>query len=419
MSDKPKRFRYEAAQVLIGKIAILAASMISSIYFSRVLQAEGKGAISIVTSIEGIFVQFCNFGLHSAHTYYVSKDKSQQNKAAGNVIICFIISVTIGMICYPFLILNPDLLKISSYLVAMALLSFVFNLFLMLQENLFLAIGNINKYNILQVLSPLVRVIVVAIISVWLNVDVYLVATMSVVSQVLIIAYSFGDKTAVKPKMSFRYFKEIMPYGIKSYVACLATYLLLRTDVLMLNYYLPKSEVGLYSLAVSLSDMLYMFSSSVSAVLFPKLSAFENTEQKYEMVCKVIKVMTPVIILTAAGLGVLARVIVLILYGEGYLGSVPLVRALLVSAVAWGMSGFVFNFFAAENKFMEPIVIPLIGFIINVIMNFFLIQSIHTMGAAIASDVSYTFVCIAMFYCMFQYVRKEKNKSVSRNENDI
>lgn len=410
MSEKKTRFRYEAAQVLVGKIAILAASMVSSIYFSRMLQAQGKGELAVVTAITGIFAQFSNLGLHSAHTYYVSKDRSLQGKAEGNILILFVITLLVAAASYPVLVLNQALVKIPPYLTAMALMGFVVSLSLLMQENLFLAIGDLREYNVLQILGILLNIVLAVIASIWLKVDVYLVATLYAITPALVLAFSWFDRNMVRPKVSLPFFFRVMPYGMGSYVSCLTTYLLLRTDILMLNYFLEKTEVGLYSQAVALSDMLYMFSSSVSAVLFPKLASFETVEQKAAMMGRVMKVMTPVILAAAAGLGVFARIIVLLLYGDGYLGAVPLVRALLISSVAWGLSGFAFNFFASESKFSEAIFVPLIGCILNIGMNYFLIPKMHNMGAAIASDVSYVFVAVVMFCCVHRYIGKAKGR---------
>lgn len=410
MKENKTRFRYEAMQVMGGKIAILVMSMVSSIYFSRMLQAEGKGELSVVTAVAGILAQFGNLGLHSAHTYYVSKDRGLQALSEGNILILFFLSVMVSVVLFPILIINNEIVKISPYLIAIALINYIISLILMMQENLFLAIGDIREYNILQILPIAMNVVLVVIASVWFTVDVCLVSTFSVVSSVLTMAFSLKNRNMVKPKPSFSFFLKVMPYGIGSYVACLTSYLLLRTDILMMNYFLPKSDVGIYSQAVSLNDMLYMFSSSVSAVLFPRLSSFESVEQKANMVGKVMKVMTPVIFVSALVLGILARIVVLIMYGDGYLGSVPIVRVLLISSVAWGMSGFTFNFFASESRFAETIIVPLIGCILNIGMNYYLIPRMNGIGAAIASDVSYTFVVLAMFYCMYRYIKKQSNR---------
>jgi len=410
------RFRYEVSHVLVGKVLSIIVMIFSSIYFARMLQAEGRGELSVITSISGTFLQLCNFGLHSAHIYYVSKDKTKMSVVEGNIYISFLISIGIATISYPVMIAFPDILKISPHLLVLALCLFVTNLFLMLQENLFLAIGNIAKYNLLQIMSPALTLGIAIIASFWLHVDVYLIALLSVAAQSITILISFADKMLVKPTMSLKYYLSVLPYGMKSYISCLVSYLLLRADIFMLNYFLPKSEVGYYALAVNFTDALYMVSSSVSTVLFPKLSSFATLEQKEDLMYKVLKFIIPIILILSGLVGVFAEHAVHILFGDGFMNSVSLIRGLLIASIAWGIGGIAFSFFASENRFMETIVIPLIAFFVNIGMNYLLIPRLSTFGAVVASDVSYVFVAFMMYICMHIYIKRHRIVE-SNNEN--
>lgn len=407
------KFKYEVGQVLIGKILFLFVLVLSSVYYARMLQAEGRGELSVITSISGTFLQLCNFGLHSAHIYYVSKDRTKISVAEGNIIISFLVSVGIAVISYPMMIAFPDILKVSPHLLVLALCLFVTNLFLMLQENLFLAIGNIAKYNLLQIMSPTLTLGIAMIASFWLHVDVYWVALLSVVAQLITILISFADKMLVRPTMSLKYYLSVLPYGMKSYISCLTSYLLLRADIFMLNYFLPKSEVGYYALAVNFTDALYIFSSSVSTVLFPKLSSFSTLEQKEELMYKILRVIIPIILILSGLVGILAEFAVHIMFGDGFMNSVSLIRGLLIASIAWGIGGPIFIFFASENRFMETILIPLIAFFVNIGMNYLLIPRLSTFGAVVASDVSYVLVAVLMYICMYIYIKR--HKTVERN----
>lgn len=413
MSEKGRRFRYDAMYALIGRVAIFAVSMVYSIYFSRLLLSEGKGELAIVNSVASIFAQFCNLGLHSAHTYYVSKDRGLQGQAEGNIIIVFIMSIFVGLVSFPILLQYPNLVKMSPQLLALALVFFTLSLALMLQQNLYLAIGNIKQYNLLQIIPNVLLLSMSFLASIWCKIDVGVVAAFNIVCYIFTILFSLFDKSFVKPVISFTFLKKVLPYGMKVYVSCLVTFLLLRTDMMMLNYYLSKSEVGLYSLAVNISDMLYMLSGTITAVLFPKLSACKKIDEKINMFKKVMFVMVPLMILAALFMGVLAKVIIVILYGNEYIGSVPLIKRLLVASVAWGWLGLVNNFLASENRFWEMLVASLIGFVLNIVINYFLIPVYGAAGAALASNISYVFVFCVVFFCFFKYIRSKRACEVS------
>lgn len=403
---KTERFREKIGAVVFGKVLMLIVSMISSIYFSRILLAEGKGQLAVINSVAGIYSQFCNMGLHSAHTYYISKDNSNVAYAEGNIILAFIFSIIVSLISFPLFILFPEIFKLSKLHVAIALLTFIVSLVLMLQENIFLAIGKIKLFNLIQILSTAINILLVFIASFICKIDVTKVALLSLVGQVIIFIYSVLCNSLPRPIVRLSFLKYIFPYGVKSYLSCLITYLLLRIDVLMMNYFLDSREVGLYSLAVNLSDMLYIFSSSVSTVLFPQLSKFNSTKERAILLRKVFTHIIPLVAGAALMLWVSAEFVIKVLFGEDYIGSIPLLRILVVASFLWGISGYLFNFLSAEDNLMPTIIVPIIALLVNLGLNSIFIPLYGGAGAAVASVISYACECVLLAIIVLRYIAK-------------
>ena len=56
---------------------------------------------------------------------------------------------------------------------------------------------------------------------------------------------------------------------------------MLRIDVLMVQYMRGPEQVGYYSVAVSMADLLYMVPSTVGVLLFPRLSAMPTRAEQW------------------------------------------------------------------------------------------------------------------------------------------
>lgn len=398
-------FIYKTINVMMGKVIYIGLAMGSSIYFTRMLHAEGRGDLAMLSTVAGTLVQLFNFGLHSSHIYYISQDREKVNLAEGNIISVLFFSLGISVAIYYILISFPNVVKLSPYLIVMTLGVFVTNLFMLLYVNLLLPNGGVSKYSIYQILPMLFTLGLVMLSSNWRQVDVNLVATMMLVANLLTMLISMKDNLWYKPQFSLEFLKMALSYGLKSFTACLFSYLLLRSDVFMLNYFCTKEEVGYYSVAANLADSVYIVSASIFTILFTKLSSCKTMTDRLALMSRSGKYVVPLLVLMAGMMEIVAEYLVCLLYGEEFLQSVPLLRGLIIASIAIALAGGAFNFFASENRFSESIIITVFAFSINVLLNYLMIPHYFAFGAVLSSVISYMLTAILIYVCMYKYVK--------------
>lgn len=81
----------------------------------------------------------------------------------------------------------------------------------------------------------------------------------------------------LKKEVIYRYrlsLKKISRFGFKAY---LSAFLVLKSDLFFVNYYLTKTDLGHYSLAVSFIDYIYILPVVIGTVLFQKLSSLKKS----------------------------------------------------------------------------------------------------------------------------------------------
>jgi hypothetical protein len=85
--------------------------------------------------------------------------------------------------------------------------------------------------------------------------------------------------------------------------------------VLLIQYLLDAEQAGYYSVAVSLTDVLYMLPVTVGAILFPKLSGMPEDAERWQYAKKVVSIVAVLM----AGIAIVAlfgaRPLITILYG--------------------------------------------------------------------------------------------------------
>lgn len=411
MKDKKgiSLFAKNILNILGTKIFIYIWSFAGSVYLARVLGPEKKGILALVISIYSIGIQLSNLGLHSSNTYYISKDKNNIRYALGNSLIItfitFIFSIVSLLICTKFKIFH-----LNSILLFVSFLMIPIGIFVLLQKNIILAFGEVKQYNILEIIDNVVVFLLVLIFSIFLKVNIECVSICYLLGALITGGYSLYTISKMRfiPLVSIEKFKMYLPYGIQAYISCLMSFLVLKADIFMLNYYMDEYSIGVYSLAVGIGEMVFLISSSVSLLLFPHLGTLTDTNQRKLFVEKVYKVMVPVSFAIILIMFVMAKVIILLMYGEEYYDAVLLLRLILPGILFWSLSQYLYSFFSAENHLIETIIVPSAGFIINIVLNYLLIPQIGARGTAISSSITYGFCFLGMILSYIKYLNNRR-----------
>ena len=75
----------------------------------------------------------------------------------------------------------------------------------------------------------------------------------------------------------------MMGYGFRVYVAILISFLVIRLDLLLVNAYLGRTEAGLYSVAATLADGMFVLPMVVGLNLLPRVARGDPTNASAEV----------------------------------------------------------------------------------------------------------------------------------------
>lgn len=280
-------------------------------------------------------------------------------------------------------------------------------LYNMYQQNYFIALDKIKKYSILEMMSGIaypILLIATAFFQNWF-ISVNLALVLSILASVLVLGVGvFMLKGELKGKIQIdiTLFRNMLPFGLKSYLSCLLSYLVLRADIFMIDFFLNNTENGLYSLAVNLADIVNMIAVSVSMLLFPKLSGMKEEGSKRKFINKTLKYMAIIMLLLVVCATIFSEFAIVLLYGKEYERSIPVFRILMPGIFFWALSSLLFNFFASENMIDINVRASWVGLLVNILANLFFINRLGISGVALASTTSY----IVIFMILFHKLRK-------------
>lgn len=199
----------------------------------------------------------------------------------------------------------------------------------------------------------------------------------------------------------------------------LAINVYLNADVTMLGLYCNDYTVGIYAVAVKVYNVLKAVIAAMFTACIPRLSAYygEGREKEYkDLLNDIISNCTLLMIPMICGLVILAKPIVLILSGPGYVEATASLRLIclgIVGAIYGGIMTNCVNLPMKREKYNLNATV--LAALINVILNLFFIPLFQEKGAAITTVIAEFTVLI---YCVTTFKGLKKLiyfKTMSRN----
>jgi len=167
----------------------------------------------------------------------------------------------------------------------------------------------------------------------------------------------------------------------------------LRIDQVMLGEMVGSEEVGIYSVAVRLAEVWYFIPTAVYWSVFPSIveAKAKNEALFYENLQKLYNLMALSAYAVAVPVTLLAEWVVGTLFGEAYARAGPMLAILIWTNIFTSMEMARSAFLTVMNWTRIYFLTVLLGCLLNVVLNYFLIPKYGGMGAVLASIISYWF----------------------------
>lgn len=172
------------------------------------------------------------------------------------------------------------------------------------------------------------------------------------------------------------------------------------TSTTILGFVYGDYEVGIYSTALKIQQIVNQVVSSLLWVFMPRLS-YLFRENKIEEICvllsKIFGIFTLIGFPCIAGVCSIADDIILIVAGEAYIeATIPLIVLMLSFFFSLLGGSFIGNMtLLPAGREKTYMVICLLAAIVNIVISYFLILYFGAMGAAFATAITSFIICIA------------------------
>jgi O-antigen/teichoic acid export membrane protein len=380
---------------------------ITSILIARALGPEGKGYIAYFLLIFGLIASYGHLGINNATTYFQKRSNYQENEVYNVnityllIISFFISSIVITLKYYEFALID------YSWLIVIAGLVYIISLLLISCNNSFY-IGNeriieSNKY-ILTAQFIYFLIIVIFFLLNKLIISTYFSA-LFIVTIFKLFLFTKNIKLKYKFRIDFQLLKNEFKYGIIIYFSTLFIYLIYRADQYLIKRMLGNSQLGVYSIAVTLAELVFLVPISVGTAITGKLYNIDiRSNNRKFITSKTIKY-TFYVCLIVSIVGIFMTPLIPIMYGQSFTQASKVTIILFIGIIFASIGRVSSPYFLTKGKPQVHLLITSIVLFLNISLNLLLIPKFGINGAAMASTLSY--IIYGLLY-LYYFVTNEK-----------
>lgn len=397
-----------ATLVLVGQILYSVAKLGERIVIARVLTPEAYGEVSMGLAVMTVTATVAMVGLRQGVPRYISRYDDPKD-VRGAWVVGLAICGVLGIALAAGLVIGGD--TISSLLFerpdSLALLG-LFALAVPFVAGLQIGVGAIRglentRYRTYarDILYPGLRLLLlVGFLAAGLEILAVGYAYVIAAIVAFVAVHLLLNRLVPLVGEVRTHTRELLVFSIPLVISTLLSRLLTRTDTLMLGYFRPSYEVGLYSAAYPLAGALVLILSSFGFMYLPVASRLD-AEDKRDEVDGIYKITTKwIFILTFPGfltLVVFSDDVLSVVFGAEYAPASVALSILAIGFFSRAAFGRSRETISALGHTTYLLVTNAFAFMLNIGLNIVLIPRYGPTGAAVASAVSFVGLNLAVF----------------------
>ena len=239
----------------------------------------------------------------------------------------------------------------------------------------------------------------------------YLISEMSIA---VFLAFVLFKQNKLKPAdFSLVFLKECLFFGAPFIGLELATFLIKSADRYIIQFFLGTEAVGVYSvgsnLCLYLRDALMFPLAFAITPLYMELWMKKGKEATIKFISKVYYIMIMIAVPVVTGFVALNKQVIIILASTKYIEASHIIPFIIFGAIIWGFFPLYTAGLYIQKQTKKITAVVFIAVVFNCVLNILLIPTLHIMGAAIATLITYVLLTIALIAISNKYLKFKIN----------
>ncbi len=402
-AHSPQRYVINTWWIFITKFLSIFISLAATFYVARTLGPQNFGELSYAVSIVGLLGFFSAIAGTSVICRDLIKAPESQSKILGTAWTLSMVGTlltVVGVIVLTF-ILPHD--AITLYIIGFLCLAQICSPFAVAQT-IFFADAK-TKYLSLMQLTVHLCVSIAKIISMTFDQGVLVLACIMFAEQLalaiitLALYVRYTHRKVWDWTFDIDYARNLALDSIPFVFISMSIVVSGRIDQVFIKHFVDTSTVGLYSVAVQLTEIWQVLPQILLASLLPALVNSHTSSNSYGK-----RILALSLVLGLYGISaslittLLAPFIIPLIYGTAFMASIPLLQIYTWSLFGTVAGFLITNILVTENQRRIQIMVGVIPMLTNVMLNLLWIPNYGAAGAAWATVISYSMAPVIPFF---------------------
>lgn len=382
---------------VLARVCVLIGGLATGILSARALGPAGRGQYFTVTTVAAIIAQVANLGLGSSNVFLGARDHARIRPLLVNSAL---LAVLVGLLCGCGVMIAggrlSDLVKLPHSMLWAACTLGAVMLLWNLATSLLVAAERFAALNTWQVINALVAVIaVVACVTAGASAAQFALATtFAATLSGVALAFFIGAREAGPVRYSPALVREGIGFSVRAYCALALAGLLQRSGASLLVGISTPAQLGQYSIASQVFDVLLIVPTSVSLVLYPLL--VRRGDDLWHHVRRTLLVTTALMLVLCLGAALTAPFILPLLFGAQYSGATPALWGLLPAAMSYSVVSLLTQYLAARSYPWSVVFAWATGLAATAAVGVMLTRTWGSVGAALSQSAGAVLVCVVV-----------------------
>ena len=390
---------YNSTLTVLRQVIGIVIGMFSAMIIARILGADGQGKYALIILLPNMFYTLFNAGTPTSTVYFLGqKEYLLEDIFKTNLIIAIVLSVVTGILSCLFIYIYQDVFyeHIEWSILATSLISLPFIFLTKNLQVIFQGKEEFEKFNLVVILNQLGVFVFCIVFLIFLEWSLFGAVAAFVSSQLLVFSTLFYflkqefNLTLNTGRFSKSYCKNSFSYGLKGHISNILAFINYRVDLFIIAYYLNDVAVGLYSVAVTIVERIWVVSQSVSTVLFARVSNLNTDIERAKFTAIVARNVLFISFLGGVLLYFFGGWLIYLLFGKEFTDSITPFIWLIPGVVLLSFARILSNFFSGIGKPEINTYVASFTTILNIGLNIYLVPKFGVIGAAIATSITYT-----------------------------
>jgi len=384
-------FSKETVYTILTRTIVAFANFFLVIFSSRIWGDEARGIIALIMADVSLITILNNISSGSTLTFHTSKTTKNTifSFAIPAILFTSFVGATVFSIIQGFnhLFLLFILALLISYSTSVSLY--------------YLGKNQIKRYNLFSllpsVLTPLFLTFLFYILGIT-NIEVYFYAyylSFGVVTGIGF--YTLFKNDSFKINFDKRISKNIINYGVKNEINYFIQFMSSRVSYFFISSWLGYAYLGIFSVAVAISEAIWIISRSISAVHYSNIINTENPSLRIKMTEKAALNSLVFTLIAIMIIYFIPDFFFTFLFGDDFAGVKSLIAYLFPGVIAVAVSKVYVHYFSGIGKMRILIIKSSLGLITTIVLIFLLLRRFELAGACATLNIAYITSSIYLF----------------------